>query len=117
MGSNHVEGEQQTKLTLQNNCPQQNGRVLEGELEKRMEELNKLLPGLQEAVAHESFSDKRHAIDFVTDLRLKIKTCYEIFRVARLLREPARESMLLKLRDGLDTLQEVFESRLGIKIN
>ena len=117
MGSNRVTaGNPQTEPTVQNKSPQNDKRAFENELDNRIENLNKLVHNIQGVVARESFSDKLHAIDFVTDLRTRIKACREIFRVARLLREPARESMLLKLRESLDALEEVFASRLGVKM-
>ena len=117
MSSYHVAGKPRAELIDQNNPIKGTGRAFENELENRIENLETLLNSIQGVVAQESFSDKRHAMDFVADLRLKTKSCREIFRIGKLLREPARESMLLKLGDSLDALEEVFASRLGVKMN
>lgn len=112
-----ADGNPQSEPTRQGNSQKKDTPALENELANRLENLNKLLQNIRGALEHEPFSTKLHAIDLMTDLRMKIKACHEIFRVARLLREPARESMLLKLRDSLDDLEEVFASRLGVKMN
>jgi hypothetical protein len=117
MGSNHVVGKPQTEFINKNNSIKRTERAFESQLENRIENLETLVNSIQGVVARESFSDKRHAIDFVADLRMKTKSCREIFRIGRLLREPARESMLLKLSENLDALEEVFASRLGVKMN
>lgn len=118
MGTNRVvPGNSQTEPTVQNKSLQKDRRALENELENRIENFDKLVQSIQGVLEQESFSTKLHAIDLVTDLRMKIKASHEMFRVAKLLREPARESMLLKVRDCVHDLEEVFALRSGVKMS
>jgi hypothetical protein len=48
---------------------------------------------------------------------VKIKASQNLFRVAKLLSEPARESMLSKVDHSLNDLEEVVASQLGVKMN
>jgi hypothetical protein len=50
------------------------------------------------------------------DLRVKIKASQDTLRVAKLLREPARASMLLRVRDSLSELEEVIATHLDVEI-
>jgi hypothetical protein len=116
MVSNHAIGNSQTELKLQSKSLQRNDSALENELENRIKNLDKLVDSIHVALDQESFSGKPHALDLLNDLRVKIKASHNIFRVARLLREPARESMFLKVSDSLKDLEEVVASHLGVEM-
>ena len=55
-------------------------------------------------------------LDLMNDLRVKIKATHNMLRVAKLLSEPARGSMLSKVRDSLDDLEEVVASKFGVEM-
>jgi hypothetical protein len=90
---------------------------LENDLENRISNLDTLVDSTYSALDHESFPGKPHALDLVNDLRVKIKASQNLFRVAKLLSEPARESMFSKLHHSLNDLEEVVASELGVKMN
>jgi len=50
------------------------------------------------------------------DLHVKIKTIHNMLRVARLLSEPARESMLSRVRGSLNELEETIAVRLDVEM-
>jgi hypothetical protein len=52
----------------------------------------------------------------MNDLRVKIKATHNMLRVAKLLSEPARESMLSKVRDSLNDLEDIVASKLGVEM-
>jgi hypothetical protein len=118
MGSNHaIAANPQTELRVQSKSLQRDEYPLENELENRIENLDKLVDSTYAAVNQVSFSGKPHALDLMNDLRVKIKATRNIFRVAKLLSEPARESMFSKVRDSLNALEEVIASRLGVRMS
>jgi predicted GTPase len=106
----------QTELTDQCKSLQIDESELENELENRIENLDKLLHSVHAALEQESFSRKTHALDLVIDIRMKIKASHRMLQVAKLLSEPARESMLLRVRNCLNTLEEEFASHLGVRM-
>ena len=73
---------------------QRSGIVAERELENRLGNLQRLAESVQEALGRESFSGRPRALDRASDLRLKIGASWKMFRVAKLLSEPARGSMM-----------------------
>jgi hypothetical protein len=118
MGSNHaIAGNPQTELRVQSKSLQRDEYPLENELENRIKNMDKLVESTHVALNQGSFSGKPHALDLMNDLRVKIKATYNMLRVAKLLSEPARESMFSKVRDSLNELEEVIASHLGVRMN
>ena len=118
MAPNHaIAGNPQTELRVQSNSPQRDEYPSENELENRIRNLDKLVDSTHAALEQVSFSGKPHAVDLVNDLRVKIKATHNLLRVAKLLSEPARESMFSKIRDSLNDLEEVIASHLGVRMN
>jgi hypothetical protein len=118
MGSNHaVAGNPQTELGVQSKSLQRDEYALDNELENRIKNLDKLVDSLRASSDQLSFSGKPHALDLVNDLRVRIKASHNLLRVAKLLSEPARESMFSKISDSLNDLEESIASRLGAKTN
>jgi hypothetical protein len=109
-----VAGIRETEVRSQNSSPERNVPAPENELENRIRNLEKLANSLEAALGRESFSAKPRALDLLTDLRLKIKASWNMFRVAKLLSEPARESMLSKVRDSVNDLEGVVASHFGV---
>jgi hypothetical protein len=111
-----VAGIPQAEVRGQNRSPQINVSATENELENRIRNLERLASSLQAALGRESFSGKPHALDLANDLRLKIKANWNMFRVAKLLSEPARESMLSKVRDSVNDLEDIVASHFGVEM-
>ena len=78
---------------------------LVNELENRIKDLDKLVDSLVTP----------QALDLVNDLRVKLNASHKLLQVAKLLREPARASMLSKIRDSLNDLEEAIASRPSVK--
>ena len=116
MSQNHAAaGNPQTELRVQGKFLQRDEYALDDELENRIKNLDKMVDSLLATPDQVSFSGKPHAVDRVNDLRVKIKASHNLLRVAKLLSEPARESMFSKIRDSLNALEESIASRLGVK--
>lgn len=90
--------------------------ALENDLENRINNLGKLVGSVTSALGQESFSGKPHTLDLMNDLRVKIKATHNMLRVAKLLSEPARESMLSKVRDSLNDLEDIVASKFGVEM-
>jgi hypothetical protein len=88
----------------------------EGELEIRIQNLEKLVDSVHAALRQVSFSGKPSVLDLMNDLHVKIKTIHNMLRVARLLSEPARESMLSRVRGSLNELEETIAVRLDVEM-
>jgi|SRR5271154_5735347 len=88
----------------------------ESELEIRIKNLDKLVYSVHSALRQVSFSGKPRALDLMNDLRAKIKATDNKLRVAKLLSEPARGSMLLTVRDSLNDLEEAIAAHLDVEI-
>jgi hypothetical protein len=117
MGLNHtVAGIREAEVKSQNRSPQLEVCAPENELENRIRNLERLANSLHAALGRESFSGKPHALDLLNDLRLRIKASWNMFRVARLLSEPARASMLAKVRDSVRALEGIVASRFGVEM-
>jgi hypothetical protein len=117
MGLKHaVTANPQSELTDQNKSVQIDESELEDELENRVENLDKLLNNVHATLEQQSFSGKTHALDIVIDIRMKIKASHTMLQVAKLLSEPARESMLLRVRNCLNSLDEECASHLGVRM-
>jgi hypothetical protein len=118
MRSNHsITGNPQREPRIQSQSLLGAESTLENDLENRIRNLDALVDSTYSALDQESFPDKPHALDLVNDLRVKIKASQNLFRVAKLLSEPARESMLSKVDHSLNDLEEVVASQLGVKMN
>jgi hypothetical protein len=111
-----VTGNPQTEVRGQSNSPQRTEVALENELENRMRNLERLAESIEAALGRESFSGKPHALDLATDLHMKIKASWRMFRLARLLSEPARGSMVSKVRESVDDLEDVVASQFGVEM-
>jgi len=88
----------------------------ESELEIRIKNLDKLVCSVHSALRQVSFSGKPRALDLMNDLRGKIKATDNKLRVAKLLSEPARGSMLLTVRDSLNDLEETIAAHLDVEM-
>ena len=88
----------------------------ENELENRLKNLEKLADSIQAALGRKSFSGKHQALDLANDLRLKIAANWKMFQVARLLREPARESMLSRVRYSVGDLEDTIATHFGVEM-
>jgi hypothetical protein len=117
MRSNHVvAGNSPTEPAVQNKFRQTDESRLENELENRIQNLDKLVHSVHDALHQVSFSGKPRALDLMNDLRVKIKATHNMLRVAKLLREPARESMLSRVRDSVKDLEQVIASNLDVEL-
>jgi hypothetical protein len=117
MGLNHViAGNSRTELTAQDKSLQIDESTLEDELENRMQNLDKLVRSVHAALRQVSFSGKPRALDLMNDLSVKIKATHNMLRVAQLLSEPARESMLSRVRNSVNDLEEVIASNLDVEM-
>jgi len=118
MNSSHaIAGNPQTELRVRSKSPQRDEFALENELESRIKNLDNLVDTIHAALGQESFSGKPHALDPLNDLRVKIKASHNMFRVAKLLSEPARASMFWKIRESLSDLEEIIAHHLGVKMS
>jgi len=119
MSSNHaIAGNPQGEPRIQSQSLLRDESTLENDLENRIRNFDKLVDSTYAALGQELFPGKPlHALTLVNELRVKIKANRNMFRVAKLLSEPARGSILLKVRDCLNDLEEVVASQLGIKLS
>jgi hypothetical protein len=85
-------------------------------LEYRLRNLERLAESIEAALGRESFSGKPDALDLASGLRIKIQASWKMFRLARLLSEPARRSMLLKVWESVDELEDVVASHFGVEM-
>jgi hypothetical protein len=117
MRSNHaIAGNSRIEPAVQNKSLQIGESATENELENRIENLDKLVHSVHDALHQVSFSGKLRALDLMNDLRVKIKATHNMLRVAKLLSEPARESMLSRVRDSLKDLEQVIASNLDVEM-
>ena len=86
--------------------------ALEIEVENHLADLDKLVDGLDADQDQVSFSGK----GLMHELRDKVKASHHMLLVAKLLSEPARESMFSKVRDSLSDV-ELIPSQLVVKTN
>ena len=87
--------------------------ALEIEVENHLANLDKLVDSIDADRDQKSFSRK----DLMHQLRHKVKASHDMLHVAKLLSEPARESMFSKVRDSLSDVEEFIASQLGVKTN
>jgi hypothetical protein len=111
-----VAGISQAEVRSQNRSPQINVSAPENELENRLRNLESLANSLAAALGRESFAGQPRALDLLRDLRSKIRTSSNMFRVAKLLSEPARASMLSSVRDSVNDLEDIVASHFGVEM-
>ena len=119
MGSNHAVPENpQIGSRAQSKSPQRHEYASDIDLEDRIKNLGKFVDSLHATPTdHMSFSGKPRPLDFVIDLRVKIKASHNLLRAAKLLSEPARENIFWRIRDSLNDLEESIASHLGVTTN
>lgn len=115
MGYNHSFHGSQTGSRAQSEFLQRQEYALDNELENRIRKLDKLVDSFRTAPEQRSFLGTPQPLDILNDLRAKIKASHDLFRVAKLLSDPARESMFSKIRDSLNDLEESIAYHLGAK--
>jgi hypothetical protein len=115
--ANHAVWNPPTGLRDQRESMQRVEIALENDLENRINNLDRLMDSVNSALGQESFSGKPHALDLVNDLRVKIAATHNMLRVAKLLSEPARGSMLSRVRDSLTGLEDIVASNFGVEMN
>jgi hypothetical protein len=103
-------------LPTEHKSLRRNEYASESELEIRIKNLDNLVHSVRAALRQVSFSGKPRALNLMNDLRMKIKATDNKLRVAKLLSEPARESMLSRVRDSLNELEETIASHLDVEI-
>lgn len=114
--ANHAVWNPPTKLRDQSEALQGVEFALENDLENRINNLGKLVDSVSSALGQQSFLGKPHALDLMNDLRVKIKATHDMLRVAKLLSEPARESMISRVRHSLDDLEDIVASKFGVEM-
>ena len=113
---NHAIWNPSTELSDPSNRLQRVEDELENDLENRIKNLNKLVESIAAALRQETFSGKPKALDLVNDLRVRIRANQNMFRVGKLLSEPARHSMISKVYDSLNDLEQFVASNLGVEM-
>jgi hypothetical protein len=113
MSSNHLITE---NPPTEDKSFRRNEYASENELEIRIKNLDNLVHSVHGALRQVSFSGKPRALDLMNDLRVKIHATYNMLRVAKLLSEPARESMLSRVRDSLKELEETIAAHLDVEM-
>jgi hypothetical protein len=98
------------------NSLRRNEFTAENELENRMQNLERLVRSVHTALQKVSFSGKPRALDLINDLSVRIKATHNMLRVAQLLSEPARESMLSRVRDSVKELEEIIAAHLDVEM-
>jgi len=95
-------------------------KVPENELENRIINLDKLTDALSSAlklaVNQPPASSEFHAIDLVSDLRLKVKASQQMFQLARLLEEPARTDVLSTVTVSIENLEAIIALEFGVEL-
>jgi hypothetical protein len=84
------------------------------ELDIRIKNLRLLLENVCSALAQESFAGQPQALDVANDLCLKIRATENMFRVGKLLSEPARSSVLRSVQASLNDLENLIASNFGV---
>jgi hypothetical protein len=90
--------------------------VTEQELESRIENLKICVERLPAANEEHALGGAQE-LDHVNDLRTKLKALWNMVRVAKLLREPARGSMLATVHDSLKDMEESVAAEFGVRVN
>jgi hypothetical protein len=106
----------ETEQGTRSEFPERSESTPENQLENRIKNLERLANSIQSALGGQSFSGKHQALDLANDLRLKIVANWKMFQVARLLSEPARESMLSRVSSSVSELEESIASHFGVEM-
>jgi hypothetical protein len=112
MSSNHLIAENpqaEYKPSQREEC------VTENQLEIRIQNLDKLVHSVHGALRQVSFSGKLRTLNLMSELGVKIKATHNMLRVAKLLSDPARGSMLSRVRDSLKQLEETIAAHLDVE--
>jgi len=103
---------------LQSKPPLTDQSAAEIEVQDRLRDLDDLVDRISAANRDKvSISGKTSVPDTLRDLRAIVKANHDEVLVAQLLSHPARESMLLKVRDSLRNLEKMLAYHLGVKAN
>jgi len=97
---------------LQSKPPLTNQSAAEIEVQDRLRNLDELVDRIGA-----TNQDKASSSDLLRDLRAIVKANHDEVLVAKLVSDPARESMLLKVRDSLRNLEKMLAYHLGVKAN
>jgi hypothetical protein len=92
------------------------GSAQENELENRIKNLDQLVHSIHVALHQVSFSGKLHALDLTTELLVKIKATHNMFRVAQVLSEPARQSLLSRVGNSVNDLEMVIAAQFDVEM-
>jgi hypothetical protein len=92
------------------------GSVIENGLENRIKNLDKLVCSVHAALYRVSFSGKLRALDLMTELRVKIGATHNMFMVAKVLREPARQSLLSRVGKSVDDLEKIIAAHFEVEM-
>jgi hypothetical protein len=95
--------------------PRTNDPASESDLENRAKSLSKLLRRL-DVDGCASDSPQPHALGPVNELKVKIESTYNMLRVAKLLSEPARQSLLSKVRESLEDFERVIATNFDVEM-
>jgi hypothetical protein len=92
------------------------GSAIEHGLENRIKNLDKLVCSVHAALYRVSFSGKLRALDLMTELRVKIGATHNMFMVAKVLREPARQSLLSRVGKSVDDLEKIIAAHFDVEM-
>lgn len=92
------------------------GSTIENGLENRIKNLDKLVYSVHAALHRVSFSGKPRALDLMIELRVKIGATHNMFMVAKVLREPTRQSLLSKVAKSVDDLEKVIAAHFDVEM-
>ena len=103
---------------FQSKPPLTDQSAVEIEVQYRLRDLDELVDRISAANRDKvSISGETSVPDSLRDLRAIVKANHDEVLVAKLLSEPARESMLLKVRDSLRNLEKMLAYHLGVRAN
>jgi len=83
------------------------------ELDARLQDLSGRLPGGDAPSGVVCLNGHPHSSDSASDVRLKMDAVRWMLRVAKHTEDPARERILVMIKDSLDQLERVFDQRLN----
>jgi hypothetical protein len=92
------------------------GFAIENRLENRINNLDKLVSSVHAALHRVSFSGKLRALDLMTELHVKIGATHNMFMVAKVLREPARQSLLSRVSKSVDDLEKIIAAHFDVEM-
>jgi hypothetical protein len=93
------------------------GSGIENGLENRIKKLDKFVCSVHVALHRVSFSGKLRALDLMTELRVKIGATHNMFMVAKVLREPARQSLLSRVGKSVDDLEKIIAAHFDVEMS